>query len=298
MEYDANVLKELQDVELYILKCFAEICNKYEIDYFINYGTLIGAVRHKGFIPWDDDTDVGVLIDEYNKLKSVPPYEWDSRGLQFVTPEDDNDAYQFVYSRVYKINTRFKLESNMDVIQRKGSEHICDGIWLDIFTFHRVESEKEVLLIDKKAFKYTKCYRYSKVRKRLIKDKGFKRNLIDFSQNLFNTVVNIVYKKPEKVMLKKLNVIFGEEKGDYITTFDTPFPAIKSLVKYEDVFPLIELKFENVTVKAPRNYDSVLKSFYGNYMELPPIEKRKNHSPCILDFGDERGNVINNPLTR
>lgn len=292
MEYDANVLKELQDVELYILKCFAEICNKYGIDYFINYGTLIGAVRHKGFIPWDDDTDVGVLADGYNKLKSVPQHEWDSRDLQFVTPEDDNDSYQFVYSRVYKKNTRFKLESNLDVIQRKGSEHICDGIWLDIFNFHRVESEKEVLLIDKKAFRYAKCYRYSKIRKRLTKDKTFKRYLIDFSQNVFNTFVNIVYKGPEKVMLKKLYAIFDEEKGDYITTFDTPYPAIKSLVKYEDVFPLVELQFENVLVKAPRNYDYVLKKLYGNYMELPPIEKRKNHCPFILDFGDGRGNVI------
>lgn len=99
-QYEPEVLKRLQREELEVLREFVRICNKYDIQYFAVFGTCIGAIRHKGFIPWDDDMDFGMLREEYERFCKVAPKEMGDRfGL--AGPDCKEKFYNFV-SKFYK----------------------------------------------------------------------------------------------------------------------------------------------------------------------------------------------------
>ena len=124
-QYEPKVLKKIQQEELKVLKEFIRICDKYDINYFGVFGTVIGTVRHQGFIPWDDDMDFGMLRDDYEKFKKVAPEEFgDLYGL--AGPDCVQKYYNFV-SKMYKKNTRFV--TNYD----HGNFEM--GINIDIFVF-------------------------------------------------------------------------------------------------------------------------------------------------------------------
>ena len=93
-EYSPEVLKQLQNVEVDMLEIFVRICEKYDIKYFAIYGTAIGCIRHQGFIPWDDDIDVGMLWEDYKKLRAVPKEEWGDSVI-LCDPSDDNEDHYF-----------------------------------------------------------------------------------------------------------------------------------------------------------------------------------------------------------
>ena len=101
-------LKRIWDVEIDLLEKCKAICRKYNLNYCASSGTLLGAVRHEGFIPWDDDIDVGMLREDYNKLKSAPQEEWGA--LQLVDGESNVFFHEKVFPRIYKKGTVFESE--------------------------------------------------------------------------------------------------------------------------------------------------------------------------------------------
>ena len=104
---DLDLIKEIQDVNIKSLYKLDEICKKYDIQYWVAYGTLLGAIRHKGFIPWDDDLDVCMMRDDFEKLCDVPPEEW-GEEFQFCSPSSDDEIHDLPYGRVYIRNSRIQ----------------------------------------------------------------------------------------------------------------------------------------------------------------------------------------------
>lgn len=285
---DANNLRKLQLTELSLLKNLHRVCEKYSIPYFICYGSAIGAIRHKGFIPWDDDIDVGMMRSDYEKLKNVPKYEWESFGVSLVDPSDKCDSHLWTYPRLYKNGTVFESGTHYYEIKRPNSETSHLRIWLDIFLYDRFDSVGSIEKTRKKAFWLKKQYYYSVCDRNIRKSDSFVRKIIGLFEKGIHWRLSL-YKDPKAVIWKRYQRLFSDT-GDIVTTLDTPYDPKLIMCSIAEMFPLKDIVFEDINVKIQSNYDKVMRNIYGDYLKLPPVEKRVTHAPVILDFG--QGNVM------
>lgn len=271
-EIDNKTLKKLQTVQIEILDEIIRICDKYGLNYFLIGGTLLGAVRHQGFIPWDDDLDIGMLRKDYNKFLEVAPKEL---GEKYFLHTDTTDSkYWLPFSKVRKNNTLF-LEKTLD-----GIDVIHRGIFVDIFPFdnmHAKESKSErvrasllkiiaeALLYKKKIYTLNKCHH-----KYLVYCFHF-----------------LSYKRLHSLK-KYLMSLNHDDNSSYINTFATRaiYPDDNHL--RSDFFPLVEMKFADKLYKCPNNYDKYLKQLYGDYMKLPKEEDRINHQTLEIVFDTQK----------
>lgn len=278
-QYEPEVLKKIQQEELKVLKEFIRICDKYDINYFGVFGTVIGTVRHHGFIPWDDDMDFGMLRDDYEKFKKVAPEEFGDRyGL--AGPDCNQKYYNFV-SKMYKKNTRFA--TNYD----HGNFEM--GINIDIFVFddlamNRKARNKQM----KKALFLRKLY--------MTKNVNFYTSSVFTKGNLMGRIACGLMHYAWKVLPVtnewlakkwKENATRYHGTSKVVTQFNDTM-IWESRISMDDLFPLVELPFEDIKIKVPKNYDKILRELYGDYMQLPPKEKRQNHYPYILQFEGEK----------
>lgn len=133
MEYDPSTLRRLQLVELDILEVVADVCERHGIRWFLDRGTALGAVRHKGFIPWDDDVDVGMLREDYERFLQIAEKELPN-GYSLHTP-DNTPHYAPLFAKVYKDGTEFW--------SREISESKCEqGIFVDIFPYDTMSTDE------------------------------------------------------------------------------------------------------------------------------------------------------------
>ena len=245
---DGSSLRTLQLQMLDILIEFDRICKKHNIKYWLDAGTLLGAVRHGGFIPWDDDLDVCMFPDDYRKLCKVcqselsHPYKW----REIKTKENN-------YSFWAKI-------VNEDIIVRRQTENpnknIESPIWLDVFIVEE-GSAKTKALIEKL---YGRCLR----RKNKQVEDG-KCNY--YIARMLLPVIHIFL-----AILRIWNKMF--HRDEFIYTYGTPF-CPKHYKRY--TFPLSTIEFEGYQFSAPGNPDGYLTTFYGDYHIIPPEDKRVTH---------------------
>lgn len=254
-------IKKVQNISLKLLQEFIEVCNKMNLRYFVVGGTLLGAVRHKGFIPWDDDIDIGMPRKDYEIfVESAQKYLSPNVFLQSRLSEKKSP---FLFSKLRDSNTTF-IEN--------GIKHceINHGVYVDIFPIDGLNKDK--LFKYKKAIfkrKISLLYK-SKSKKIGIIKKVFK--LIPFSFNFCFKNINQLYSKYD-FDTSNIVVNYCGAWGD------------REIMKKEWIEPLIDLDFEGIKVKAPNNYQEYLTHMYGNYMELPPIEKRvSHHGICTIDL--------------
>lgn len=286
--YNPEVLKQLQSVEIDMLERFTTICEKYDIRYFAIFGTAIGCMRHHDFIPWDDDVDIGMLKEDYEKLRAVPKSEWEP-SLVLCDPFDDNEDHFFPYPRIYRLNTTLIPESFAAMIDRKRNNTGIkyNGVWIDIFVFHRFQSMKEIASVKKRAIVLRKKYLYAKKMKRIDSETSIARKLLASCENAYSFFINMLCTAPEKAIYQKYNALFKEE-GDLVTTIDYPYensPELTTL-NINELLPLRRASFSGLTVFVPNNVEKNLRNIYGDYMKLPPPEKRENHAPSFLDLGE------------
>lgn len=254
---------EQKELLLEMLKYVDEICRKNNINYFLYGGTLIGGIRHKGFIPWDDDVDVCVPYKEYRKLIEI---------LKQDDRYNVHDPYSLSEEEYYYMFT--KITDKRTVLIENNFNRIKDmGVFLDIFPiFHLPNSNEEYDLLYKKIRKLEKQYfrfygfekyYYNKSRlKRVIK------SIIFFPQYIF--------RKKYKNNKKKILELF--EMNDSIQTNfignPTPPSTYKNRFTAEAFKDKIEVEFEGAKVYAPVGYEEYLTKNYGDYMQLPPEDQR------------------------
>ena len=289
--YSPETLKHLQIVLTRMMDVFVRVCNKYKIKYFVIFGTAIGCVRHHGFIPWDDDIDVGIMWKDYLLLRSIPKSEWadESNDISLVLcdPSDNNEDHEYPYPRLYCKDTTLIPESDKSLKPRKRNNTgiSYNGFWIDLFIFHNFANLREITKVKKKAILLRKKYLYCKKKKEIRGESGIIRKVLAIFQNLYNLTVNFFYKNPEIKIWKKYCSLFYE-KGDVISTVDYPYSKCpeKSALSIDDLFPLVDGEFNKIKVKLPKEYDRFLKKVYGDYMKLPPAKEQINHAPYVLKF--------------
>lgn len=262
-------LRKLQLTELELLVEFDRICRKNNIHYILGYGTLLGAVRHNGFIPWDDDVDVFLMRDEYNKFCEACKTDLNTEKFFLQNWETDKN-FNSGYAKLRRNDTQY-----VRVGQERMKYH--NGIYIDIMVFDKVIDEVKM----REKFK-KKCIIY---RKLLYSTAGSM-----CEKNIFK---RIGYKILTLIPKEKVKQKFGEYSQKYndmntcfvfsTATLDHQHYCIKLFQKTK------EAEFEGHKFWIPEDYDCFLNWCYGcDYMTLPPLEERGQRAPVTkIKFTEE-----------
>ena len=264
-------LKKLHEVEVEILDEFVRLCNIYKLEYFLAGGTLLGAVRHKGFIPWDDDLDVLMPRNDYEKFLEIANKELNKKYM--IDNKNTNPKYYLNFTKIRKKDTIFEQDFQVNYDGPKG-------IWLDIFPLDEAKSLNN---------KLTPIQR--KINNIIFRLVHYKNGFILGKK--CNTLKRILGKM---VFLKNTTLLNLQDKvlrmqngkgGTCILNLASAYDYKRELFEKNDYFPAKELEFEGKKYKVPNQYKKVLEQVYGDYMKLPPKEKQITHNSVRLIFEGE-----------
>lgn len=259
------ILRDLQLTILEILKEIKRVCEKYDIDYFLAGGTLLGAVRHKGFIPWDDDADIGMVRSEYNKFIKVCLNGALSSKFILQSYETDS-AYCDEFIRIRMNDTLCVIPYH----RSRGYHHL--GVFVDIFPYDK-SNTNDVKKIDKLRHKIS-------VINKFIQIKTTKFELMKTKKAKFIKILILFV--PTRLFLKcrgNMENRFNKTDTHYYVDLCSCYETKRAIFDKNIIEELIDLEFETLSFKGLKNYDSFLKTVYGDYMVLPPLEKRIAHCP-------------------
>ena len=255
-------IEEIHKETLGVLKKFISICDEIKVNYFVAYGSLIGAVRHQGFIPWDDDFDVFMLRPDYDKL-----VEYCNTNAEKLYPfklmnKENTPGYPLNISRFNDL--RFRMEST-------GYPDAGMGVFMDVYPLDGVGNGKKEVL-EKYSFKknlYMNLWGLKIVGKFQKSSKGIFRTIIKWLIYYFTFMIDYKYFLRK---LDELKDIYNYEESQCVSLVVWE----SSMQAYDKThFASYELlDFEGIKVKVPKDYEKLLKMVYGDYMELPPVERR------------------------
>lgn len=256
-------LQEIKKIELDMIRYLDDICKKNDIHYYMVGGTLLGAVRHKGFIPWDDDIDIAMPRQDFKKLKEVFNNNQSYYKLQFY---DNTEEYGYPSPKL--VDTRTTL---IDYKLGNGKEE--SSIFIDIFLY---DGMGRTFLDAKMRYYFLKIFKRAVfLSRRNFKMETFFKTIIFALPWLICNIVGV----------DKLNQIYNflAARKDFYTEQIVACAAGrygKSELFYRDVFEkTIDLQFEDIYLPAPIKYREYLTNLYGDYMKLPPEDKRiSNHT--------------------
>ncbi|WP_331835979.1 LicD family protein [Erysipelothrix piscisicarius] len=273
-------MNKLQQEELNILIEFDRICKKHNIIYSLSSGTLLGAIRHQGFIPWDDDIDVNMSRSEFNRFEQVVAEELNQDFFyqSFKTEKDHYHAFS-------------KIRSNKVELVEKSTDYlnINHGVWIDIFPYDNIpddlelrnEQKKKVSFYNKliSLFVYTFVTDEDLRKKRLIKSTFYHLNRIFYRVNF---LLPTLYKK-RQVWIEKYNNDKTEYANMLVFNFnDAIYQA--TFIRNAILDSVTAGVFENHQFLIPTEYDEILTLNYGDYMQLPPESERvSNHEVVLKD---------------
>ena len=237
-EQGETPVRQSQLVMLRMLKILDYLCTKHDISYFLTGGSLLGAIRHQGFIPWDDDLDVGMTRKNYDKfLKYAVPHL--PNDIFFQTPE--TDPYYLQTNNVdSRLRDKYSSYDHINVENNKWHE----GLQVDIFVYDRAYLPHNFFIV---------------LQNMLLKKLNDKKK----RATVLHTVTRFV----------PLPLV-------YASNFLQSAGGIKmgaNYIKPQEITRLVRKKFEDAEFLVPQGWDACLKRQYGNYMQLPPEEKRASH---------------------
>lgn len=276
-EYDPAVLRQVQLTELEILRDFIALCEEYHLAYFAFAGTGIGALRHRGFIPWDDDIDVGLPRADYETFLRVAKERY--KDKYFVVNAEEEENFPLMTTRWCKRNTVFIEESLKDID--------CPlGIFLDVYAFDPLPDDDRAFHRQARAaWLWSKLLILRSIPHPVLPLSGAKAGLArlvcaaaHYGMRAFGISKRWLYRKCRSACVRYL----GTNTGRLGYLCDTnPYANI---VEAMDLNPPLRLEFEGVAVNFPRSLREMLTKTYGDFMQLPPPEQRKNHYPHELRF--------------
>lgn len=277
-EYDDETLRHVQRLELMILKDFIDVCNSYQLTYFAYGGTGIGAYRHKGFIPWDDDIDVCLPVADYDTLLQVFEEKYSDRYE--VINAQKNPHYPLPTSRIMIKGTQFCEEALKDL-------PLDLGIFLDIYALDTIPDDDKAFRKQARTAWFWSHLRLLKlIPKPYIIYHGWKGKLIRAIVYTAGFIVSHLPISLESCVAHEMHARrkYANRPWKRIAYMcdTTPYNLVWTK---DQVYPLKQLEFEGMMVNFPANIHEHLTEFYGDYMQMPPVEQRKNHYPARLEFG-------------
>ena len=255
-------LKDIKQIEVDILSDFHNICKENYLEYFLCGGSCLGAVRHNGFIPWDDDIDIFMSREDYNKFISIYKNVLDNKKYYFQSLEINND-FGWPFGKIRRKNTVYK-EWNQNLSDDKA------GIWIDIFVYDKIPNNKLITIIQ-----YARVFKYKIMLFRKLgnttygntKIKNFIIKVLFFASKFYSveTLKKRLFKNMTKYNYLEDNYKIISYGGSYL---------LKEIYDKEWFKEKVLHKFENKKFYIPKEYDKYLSQIYGDYMKLPPKEEQ------------------------
>ncbi len=257
-------LEEIQKIELELLIELNKICKKNNLHYTLAGGTLLGAIRHQGFIPWDDDIDVCMPREDYEKFTIFMKKNYKNSYIQCLFLEDTSFPF------IKMIDTRIKIKGDIWDQARK-----MKYIWIDILPVDGLPSKKKkVKEIYKKAYGYRNQQIYA-----IGVHKGIAKSEIT---RKIKKLLRPYYKKFDHYYwgrkLNKLGKQYKVKDCKYVGIVTWGLYGVGERMPKSGYLNTVEVNFEGYKFPAPKCWDFYLKGIYGDYMELPPMEKRMKHN--------------------
>lgn len=271
------LMEEQKKISLEILKSIADFCDKKNIRYYLAYGTMLGAVRHHGFIPWDDDIDIMMPRDDYNKFLST----YNGYNLNYrVCANDLDDKYQYTMAKVFDLRTHLE-----DFTMWK--QYPYAGIFVDVFPIDglpktSVEQDKLFnhqqflnLLLHGSCMKYTFSNHYIDSKESYANIKSVVRTLLKF------IAITLMHPLPTSILVKKIHQDASRYSFDQSTNVSVLIDCASGNQREilpREIFSNPKLyDFEQYQFKGIANYDFYLTHLFHNYMEMPPVDRRVPH---------------------
>lgn len=288
MNYTEEQLQKLHNIELGLYEELARVCKKHNLRFVTGFGTTLGAIRHKGFIPWDDDMDFLMPRADYEKLISIAQNEF-GENFRLLEPRTEKN-YTMAFAKLIRMDSTFIEETDLHIKYHSG-------IFIDIFPMDYWPQDKKkrdhvafrcyvlLRLCSLAAYKKPKLPAGMKPWKRKVSYIGCA--LIHYGLRLFGLSTQKLYKK----YLKYATQTSPEDAEHYVT--DMMWCWIRNdgmfglQYKDEDLFVPLYVPFEHIELPVPEKYDSYLTIAYKDYMKLPPVESRHCHLPALLEFPED-----------
>lgn len=251
---DGSLLRQHQLRMLEMLKYIDNVCRKYDIKYWLCSGTLLGAVRHGGFIPWDDDLDIEMLRGDYEKFVKALNLENSSDYVLQTHQTDPN--YLAPYGKLRDLHSCIKEDNSNDLYYR------YHGIYIDIFI---MEPSSSILL--------------NKFSNLLQSGVLFRMNKYIHNKLYRKIYISIGYFGLYKILFPIIRCLSSYGAGDRLR--HTAGSCFSKARNRQDIFPLIKMNFEGIDFPVPGNSDNYLRKIYGDYMKLPDFKRIKVHTTNV-----------------
>jgi lipopolysaccharide cholinephosphotransferase len=275
-EADNSELRRLQLCELNLLKTFRDVCAKYNLRYYMIGGTMLGAVRHQGFIPWDDDVDIGMPRPDYQKFlkivrKNLPSY------IELLHYKKDEDYLRY-FSRL--------TDRRVTIYNDSNTETLMENAWIDIFPLDGTPNHP---LVRKLWFL------------------GLCIMRVKYHFSCFDRMVNLM--RPNRPLYQRIIIGFGKrfhpgnkadtkqilrrieyhlrryayDESDYVMNFFGAYVQ-KEIIPRNWLGEGAEYHFEDITLPGPVSYDIYLKNFFGDYRKPPEDADKDKHTITKIEY--------------
>ena len=264
-----------------MLKDIHFVCEKYNIYYSLSGGTCLGAVRHKGFIPWDDDVDILIMGQEKYKFFECIKKEFGNKY----------EVQDFSYNNAYTVVSKIVLNNTKNVEVLKENWPINKGIFIDVFAWENVSRNKMVQKT--KAFIYKFCLAmffkkmYYKFPPKYVQSKYKEYPQLKRRYEKRKWLTRLLFFLSPRYFQKKL-VSLGEKnrKTGMVCVPNSSYGYNSEIFSVDEIIETIDVEFEKFNFKILKNYDKYLKNLYGDYMIIPPENRRHRHIALELKIGD------------
>ena len=271
-------LRELQLKELEILKEIKRICDKHELTYYLSGGSCLGAVRHNGFIPWDDDIDIMMPYDSYTRFLSIASNELSEEFFlqNYMTDKHDHQGF-----------TKIRMNKTAMIMPNHKRWKIHQGVWLDVFPLIRVQDADDL-----------------RKKKRLLSMSNYLQmdSFILDNEEEFKEILKVLY-YPYRIFLKlpirfRIAIHRFMLKYTYDTREDAKYCS-EAWGTLTNMYPVsiqegepVYHRFEDDYFPLLPGYKEYLEMTYGDYMKFPPVEERKGHGNLIVDLDRSYDDVL------
>lgn len=265
-----NQENKVQPLVLNLLKVFIEICEKNHLRYYMIGGGLIGVLRHKGFIPWDDDIDIGMPREDFDKFVNLVSYP---EGYGYMSHKT-NPEWQFIFGQFVDLESEIEIELNEK--PRKAN------VWLDIYPIDGIPGgtlkDKHIRKILNIRYLIQLCNLKTQVAKR--KERPLKEKIII---KLLHYIPVGRLLNSEKLLIKLENTLreYSFDNSDYAGNMVGRYRE-REVAPKEYFGDGVKMPFEDIEVMVPSKYHELQTLIYGNYMQIPPVEKQETHSVKII----------------
>ena len=265
MKLEKDYKRKLQLRILDIVKDVDKICRENDIDYYILYGSALGAIRHQGFIPWDDDFDIGMTFDNYVKFLEICEKKLDKNKYYVQTPEKEKNYY-LSFSKIRDIRTTLIEEGNENI-------DIVRSVYIDVFPLVGILNNK----IKERILKINRAFMLS-ANMNVINNK--------FLRCIFDIILKIFGRRKILKYTTKRCFKYNTNDCEYWCSIADGDGYIQNKIKREIYGKPKYVKFEDIMLPVPENTDKYLKNIYGDYMKIPSEEqiKFREHTPYYLNF--------------